>query len=293
MDNTASFELCCESLTKLVQNSPQPDYCKLHYLKQCLALLWTGNRFEFEEDLLVRFAGLPLGQILEENPHLLAWGHAANPTRDGELFPIYFDLFDPHIIEKKNELFDVFFAHMLAHQDIFNIDNFLSYQLIRNFENDLVKMNRFLHLLIRKYKDSVLSEDAMCTAQEWVSSQVSQPQPVVISDGYLAVSRKSIVRRKSEDRITCLSQAQTVLLFTFLQHEKVFFGSGHLTDANAGKAFEILTGYSHNTLRQDFSKYRQLLTKDNLTVLKRLTMKLMDLIGLELGEVKYGHDLSM
>jgi len=58
----------------------------------------------------------------------------------------------------------------------------------------------------------------------------------------------------------------------YLQREKVILKD--LTDLEMGNAFEILTGYSHHSLRQKLSKFILSQTKINLKALNILLAKL-------------------
>ncbi len=86
--------------------------------------------------------------------------------------------------------------------------------------------------------------------------------------------KKGKLKREAQDKLTCLSQEQTVLLMYYLQQERVFLKDEYLTDMDAGKAFEILTGYSQHTLRQNLSKFNLYQNKANLKELDNLLTRL-------------------
>jgi hypothetical protein len=75
----------------------------------------------------------------------------------------------------------------------------------------------------------------------------------------------SKLKREANDKLTCLSQEQTALLIYYLQQEKVLLKDEYLSNLDAGKAFEMLTAYSQNTLRQNLGQTDQIKTKENLT----------------------------
>ncbi|MCX6182999.1 MAG: hypothetical protein NT150_13855 [Bacteroidetes bacterium] len=87
-------------------------------------------------------------------------------------------------------------------------------------------------------------------------------------------SKKGRLTRQASDKLTILSQEQTVLLMFYLQQEKVFLKDEYLTDMDAGKAFEILTGYSQHTLRQKLSKYYLYQNRENLKEIDHLLTRL-------------------
>ena len=80
--------------------------------------------------------------------------------------------------------------------------------------------------------------------------------------------------RKPFDNLTCLNQEQTALLMYYLQHENVFLKSHYLDDTTMGIAFEILTGYSFNTLRQKVGKYTKSKTPENVKEISKLLTRL-------------------
>ena len=80
--------------------------------------------------------------------------------------------------------------------------------------------------------------------------------------------------RKQHDNLTCLNQEQTALVMYYLQHENVFLKSHYLDDTTMGIAFEILTGYSFNTLRQTVGKFGKSKTPENVKEISKLLARL-------------------
>lgn len=91
-------------------------------------------------------------------------------------------------------------------------------------------------------------------------------------------------KRTAQDKLTCLSQEQTVLLMYYLQRENVLLKDEYLTDMDAGKAFEILTGYSQNTIRLNLGKFHIYQNKTNLKEIDNLLTRLKIAIGKALKE---------
>ncbi len=83
------------------------------------------------------------------------------------------------------------------------------------------------------------------------------------------------VERGPKDNFTCLNQEQTVLLLYYLQHERAFLKDEYLTGQDAGRAFEILTGYSQHTLRQKLSKFNLYQTPENLKTLSQFLNRVL------------------
>lgn len=92
-------------------------------------------------------------------------------------------------------------------------------------------------------------------------------------------SKKGKVKREAQDKKTCLSQEQTVLLIHYLREEKVFLKDEYLNDKDTGIAFKILTGYSQNTLRLNLGKPLLYQNKINLKEIDNLLTRLKIAIG--------------
>ncbi|MBL7892214.1 MAG: hypothetical protein JNL63_06265 [Bacteroidia bacterium] len=110
----------------------------------------------------------------------------------------------------------------------------------------------------------------------------SEPESKVQLEGATGKTKGKGIKRDANDKITCLSQYQTVLLMYYLQQEKVFLRGEYLSDLDAGRAFEILTGYSQHTLRQNLSKYHLYQTTVNLKEIDNLLTRLKIAIGKDL-----------
>jgi hypothetical protein len=80
---------------------------------------------------------------------------------------------DSIIITKNDTNFDYWFALFLRQfdQNIFEIYNFLEYQLLSNFNNNHTEFSTFLKLCLRQHSD-ILSEKVFQTAQEWLDQKV-------------------------------------------------------------------------------------------------------------------------
>ncbi len=85
-------------------------------------------------------------------------------------------------------------------------------------------------------------------------------------------------KRVPHDKKTCLNQEQTALLMYYLQHEGVFLKDENLDDKTMSVAFEILTGYSFNTLRQTVGKFAKSRTPENLKEIGKLLTHLKEAV---------------
>jgi len=80
---------------------------------------------------------------------------------------------EPFVITKENteiETFAFFFALALRQKDIFQIDNFLSYQLESNFSNDLNDFTIFLEKTLRKYQKDLFDNEIIETTKVWIEN---------------------------------------------------------------------------------------------------------------------------
>jgi len=96
--------------------------------------------------------------------------------------------------------------------------------------------------------------------------------------------KKRKIKRTANDNLTCLNQAQTALLIYYLQQERVFLKDELLKKTDAGAAFEILTGYSQETLRQGLGKLKDHQNKINLKEIDNLLTRLKIAIDKALKE---------
>ncbi|MGQ0828782.1 MAG: hypothetical protein ACT4ON_10345, partial [Bacteroidota bacterium] len=100
--------------------------------------------------------------------------------------------------------------------------------------------------------------------------------------------RKGKLKRESGDNLTKLNQEQTALLYQYLQTGRFILKDEYLNNKLAGEAFSILTGYSPDALRQNFSKaeLERIATKKNLTDLFNAITNLRILIDKDLKDKK-------
>jgi hypothetical protein len=85
-----------------------------------------------------------------------------------------FSFYTPIEITKNDSNFDYWFALFLRKfdQNIFEIENFLEYQLLINFNNQ-TEFSTFLKLCLRQHND-ILSSKVFQTAQEWLVNKADQ-----------------------------------------------------------------------------------------------------------------------
>ena len=91
--------------------------------------------------------------------------------------------------------------------------------------------------------------------------------------------RKRKITRSALDKMTCLNQEQTALLAYYLQKERVFLKGEYLNDREIGVAFEVLTGYSRETIRQTVGKFAKSISVTNLKEIDQLLTRVKKSIG--------------
>ena len=106
-----------------------------------------------------------------------------------------------------------------------------------------------------------------------------------VADAQPLTKRRSKIKREAKDKKTSLNQEQTVLLFYYLQQQKVFLRDEYLSDKDAAAAFEILTGYSENALRQNIGRFNLWITPPNLSELEGVLKRMK--IAMELEFKRY------
>jgi hypothetical protein len=269
-----------DDITLSMSISSRNQAYKAEYKRIVIFYLWLQGKYSFERDILERFPDLPLTVILEENSNIIADGFEKDSQDGSNLAPVYYDISMPLHIESSDSFFSLFFAFKLDQTDILAIDSLLEYQWQKNFNSDLPQFSRFLQLLIRKHMDKIIPAATALTILEWTALKEKHLlQTSSNTSSSVAIKKKGVIRRMQNDSVTSLSQEQTVLLFSMLQQIGIFMKDEYLTDADAGKAFEILTGYSQNTIRQKLARYTEFATQQNLLALKETIAQVTNIIN--------------
>ncbi|MEO7991909.1 MAG: hypothetical protein ABI663_20305 [Chryseolinea sp.] len=261
------------------QSQPEEVY-KREYEPLVSLMLISEDIFLFEEDLISKFGNRPISEILDENLGYVPGIHQPNPKKDGKFYRAYYDTWMPLSIEPRNPYYDHFLGYLLKHIDLLKIDQCLDYQLEKYHNNNITTFSRLLVLMLRKFSGSLIPEKTVVTVQEWIAIKTEQQKSDQenISNSDYARKKNGKINRRAEDNITSLNREQTILLIQYLKEAGVFLKDEYLTDADAGKAFELLTGFSQNTLRQDLGKFYQFQSKDNLHKLHQLFSQLIQQI---------------
>lgn len=276
-----SYDIRLDNITFLVSLSNRHEAYKAEYKKVVILYLLVQGKHLSEEEILAKYPGLTRECILALNNNIIHLGyHEVTMGYEPILLPTYYDICTPLSIEPNDSFFDLFFAYKVGNLDIMTIDAFLEYQLTTSFHDDLPKYSRFLQLFNRKYINKIIAQETALIITEWVALKEKQPSVTSpeISPGSIVSRKKGVITRVQNDNVTRLSQEQTVLFITVLQQLGVFLKDEYLTDADAGKAFDILTGYSHNTIRQKLARYTEFATQQNLHALKLVITQVSGMI---------------
>jgi hypothetical protein len=255
------------------------------YKANAVILLQLKNLYLSEKEVLEGHKLDSIEQVLERYPYILNAG-SSRKNKKNSFSKRYFDLGTDYFIQPKDFIYDVFFAYRLRQLDILKIDTFLNYHILNYYDNNLQEFSRFLRICIRKHEAKLLKPETIQTVNEWVTDKEKQEQDFL--NGTLEKksikAKKGKVKRAAQDNLTCLSQEQTVLLMHYLQQERVLLKDEYLLKLDAGLAFEILTGYSQHTLRQNLSNPDTYKTKENLRLIDHLLTRMKIVIGKDLKE---------
>jgi hypothetical protein len=138
----------------------------------------------------------------------------------------------------------------------------------------------FIHLC----KNALYNEQEFLLIKQNPQDEIADKSVKDTLNGSENTPQRFKVKREAQDKLTCLSQEQTVLLMYYLQQERVFLKDEYLKGMDAGKAFEILTGYSQHTLRQNLGKFYHFQNKQNLKEIDHLLTRLKIAIDKALKE---------
>lgn len=145
------------------------------YRKYVVMLLQLKDLYLFEDEVLKDHKSDNIEQILQQFPHILRSG-AHRKNEDGSFSKKYFDLGTDYLIKPQDFLYDVFFAYRLRQLDLFKIDDFLNYQILNYYDNNLQEFSRFLRILIRKHEAKLLKPEIIQTVNDWITDKEKQQQ---------------------------------------------------------------------------------------------------------------------
>lgn len=220
------------------------------YKKMAYMFLNHKGKHLFAEDILSRYnKGITLEQLFEQQSDRFIQG--SNREKDGIHQKTWYDVWSMEEVEKGDDFFDYFFACKLRHLSLLDIDELLDFHLDYSFKNNNKEFNRFLQLTLRQYQESLLNAHIVDTVNEWMKANEAVKNNNEVLSGPNKDDRiKGRMLREAGDKLTSLNQVQTALLIQYMQKAGILLKDDYLTYTQAGKAFNILTGYSAHTLRQ-------------------------------------------
>ena len=247
-------------------------------------LLQSKDMYFFEDEILETHNSNDIEQVLQQYPFILRTG-ARRKNEDGSFSHKFLNIGIEYFVQPKDFVYDYFFSYKLRQTNLLEMDNFLEYHLLNYYDNNLQEFSRFLRICTRKHETKLLRPEIIQTLHEWIEiKEKKQQQALQGIETEQSKSKKGKVKRQAEDKLTCLSQEQTVLLMSFLQQERVFLKDEYLNKKDAGIAFEILAGYSQHTIRQNLSNAKDYQNKENLKEIDNFLTRLKIAIGNTLKE---------
>lgn len=220
------------------------DYKQMAHL-----LLNHKGKHLFESDILRGYSeGVTLETLFAQEPQRFIPGSLKE--KDGIRQKTWYDIWGMDEIMHDDDFFDYFFICKLRHQSLLDIDAFLNFHLDYSFKDDKQAYFRFLQLSLRQYGD-MLTEQVKTTVQEWMNATLSKlnGDQSEGTDNEKEEKIKGRLAREAGDHLTCLSLNQTALLIEYMQQAGIILKGDYLNFTQAGKAFNLLTGYSAHSLR--------------------------------------------
>lgn len=219
------------------------------YRKTAYQFLNHKGKHMFAEDILANYsAEMTLEKLFEQDPDRFLPG--MNHEKNGVRQKTWYDIWDTEEIERQDHFFDYFFMCKIRHLSLLSIDGYLDFHLEHSFKNDKPEFFRFLQVSLRQYQESLLSPHILDTVNEWIEGRKASSINENVASQDKEERIKGRMQREAGDKLTCLSQVQTALLIEFMQKAGIILKEDNLTYTQAGKAFNILTGYSTHTVRQ-------------------------------------------
>jgi|SRR5690554_590555 len=140
------------------------------------------------------------------------------------LFPIH--------VNRSTQDFNLWFALKLRqlNKNLFEVDGFLRYHLIEEFNSDSIDFNDFIRLVVRQYSDDLFSPRLTVTIKEWLNYQDKQTDPKkamvkkalkTIDGNFLSfqLAKANPVNKKFLDnRISSWTELKEELVLTLFMH---------------------------------------------------------------------------
>lgn len=227
------------------------------YRKMAFHFLNRKEKHLFADEILSNYnEEMTLDKLFEQDVDRFMEG--SNRLKDNIRQKTWYDIWSMEEIEREDVFFDYFFICKLRHLSLLGIDDYLNFHMDYSFKSQEQEFFRFLQLSLRQYQEHLLNPQIVETVNEWIENRKSG-----INSGKLAFPQaeeriKGRIQREAGDKLTRLNQVQTSLLIEFMQKAGLILKEDNLTYTQAGKAFNILTGYSAHTIRQQLGSKGEL-----------------------------------
>lgn len=231
-----------ESMMQKNEGREYEDYIQMAHM-----FLNHKGKSQFADEILSKKRQkMTMKELIEQSGKDHYIPGAIQDRKNGKREQVWYDVWSAEEINVDDTFFDYFFTIKLRHISLLDIDNYLNYHEEHSFKNSRLKYFRFLNLALRTYQKALLKPEIVETVQEWIRSTEASPE---ISGLEKTENIKGRIQREHGDRLTSLTLVQTALLIQYMQQARIILKGDNLTFTQAGKAFNILTGYSAHTIR--------------------------------------------
>lgn len=236
-------------LNHITAEESLPQFSKDFQNYEQMASLFLNHKGKhlFAEDILSNYReGMTLERLFDQEKGRFFSG--ANRKKGDKLQPTWYDLWSQEEIVRSDNFFDFFFVTKLRHLSLLNIGDFLSFHFEHNFNDDKKEFHKFLKLALLQHQKLVTST-IIEVVNEWVKeNETANPNSTEMPDNESKI--KGRIVREAGDGRTALTLNQTTLLIQLMQETGVILKGDYLSYNQAGKAFNLLTGYSAHNIRQ-------------------------------------------
>lgn len=249
----------------LLLNLKQKSYCENSILNLCR----SHNQNNFNQEVNNNNT-TSIECIISQYPHIVRGANLAKDSK-GIMNQTYFDLETDYIVMPDDFCYDKFFVRKLRQVDLIDLPHFLGYHLEKYYQSNKKLFVNFLKLAQRKHQAEFSQVELWPTVNELVVDILNSELESSKTYGHFP---KRQLKRDANDKLTALNLEQSVLLISYLQKEKIILPDSYLSDKTISQAFELLTGYSQNTIRQSLGQYINFRNKINLKQLDILIDRL-------------------
>jgi hypothetical protein len=290
MENSV-HEINISRLTERI-NREDDEIFKGYRFEIVLFMQQTGNIL-FADQIYARdkesagLTGITPEDYIASNSHRFFRFGSWPRTEDAEEWEdAYIDMSIDLVIKPNTPCYANLFPYQLAYTDILAVDQFLDYTYETYYKGRFPEFSRFVLLQLRKNMGEIIPPEIIETAKEWVAGK----EKILTTEHKEAGETKAREKFKREpgDNLTKLKQEQTALFFYYLQSKGVILRNDLLNNTEMGQALSLMTGYSADALRQDFSKKElsRIASKKNLNDLINILVGLNLLITKDLKDKK-------